>query len=97
VTAAPVALLAAGGAPVAGPIGAIVVGVMLVAGFFLLRSFNRHVKRVPRSFDDVPEADPRHQRRGKPPEAVPPAPAGSAPVAQPADPPVTPRADDADA
>ncbi|NEM05319.1 hypothetical protein [Geodermatophilus normandii] len=38
-----------------GPLGLFLILVLLVAVGFLVRSMNRHIKRVPRSFDDAGE------------------------------------------
>lgn len=38
----------------AGGVGFLVVVALIVAAFFLFRSMNSHIKRVPRSFDEPP-------------------------------------------
>jgi len=43
-----------------GTVGSIVMGVLIVAVVLLLRSFLKHLRRVPPDFDNVPEADPTH-------------------------------------
>ncbi|HJQ03338.1 MAG TPA: hypothetical protein VJ851_17210 [Jatrophihabitans sp.] len=56
-------LLADSDAGKGSPIGFFVVLVLLIAVYFLYRSMNRHLKRVPTSFDPPPPtgepADPR--------------------------------------
>ncbi|NBP86488.1 MAG: hypothetical protein EBU23_12840 [Mycobacteriaceae bacterium] len=42
----------------ASPIGLLVVILLLICLFFLLRSMNRHLKKVPERFDDQVEQDP---------------------------------------
>ena len=37
----------------ASPFGLLVVVVLLIATFFLVRSMNRHLKKLPESFDDA--------------------------------------------
>ena len=41
----------------ASPVGLLVVVLLLLGVFFLIWSMNRHLKRVPASFDTEPEAD----------------------------------------
>jgi hypothetical protein len=44
----------------AGPLGLLLILVLLIATAFLVKSMNRHLKRLPRSFDDAdrgPEID----------------------------------------
>ncbi|MDP9239291.1 MAG: hypothetical protein M3O55_01425 [Actinomycetota bacterium] len=51
------AVLAAKDQPAqAGPLGLFIIVLLGVALFFLIRSMNRHLRRVPQSFD--PPADP---------------------------------------
>jgi hypothetical protein len=50
-----------------GPLGLIIVLALCLVCFFLFRSMNRHLKRVPRRFDDQPgpeQDDDRDQDRG---------------------------------
>lgn len=53
------AVLAAKDQPAqAGPLGLFVIVLLGVALFFLIRSMNRHLRRVPQSFDPPAPADP---------------------------------------
>ncbi|HEY3259249.1 MAG TPA: hypothetical protein VGJ95_03125 [Pseudonocardiaceae bacterium] len=40
-----------------GPIGLVVIIVFFIAVFFLARSMNKHLRRIPASFDPPPPAD----------------------------------------
>ena len=82
------------------PIGFFVVLVLVIAVYFLYRSMNRHLKRVPDSFDPPPPtgepADPRQLLADQPPTVQPhpeqPPTPGPIPAAPPADDPaVNPR------
>ena len=42
----------------ASPIGLVVILLLLIATVFLIRSMSKHLRRVPASFDDVPEQTP---------------------------------------
>ena len=42
----------------AAPVGLLVILLMCVATFFLLRSMNRNMRKVPKTFDSI--SDPRH-------------------------------------
>jgi hypothetical protein len=43
-----------------GTVGSIVMGILIIAVVLLLRSFLKHLRKVPPDFDNVPEADPTH-------------------------------------
>ena len=82
------------------PIGFLVILVLVIAVYFLYRSMNRHLKRVPDSFDPPPPtgepADPRQLLADQPPTVQPhpeqPPTPGPIPAAPPADDPaVNPR------
>jgi hypothetical protein len=55
-------LLAAGDPDLgAGFIAFVVVLALAVSSYFLLRSMNRHMKRVPDSFEPIERDEPRHR------------------------------------
>ncbi len=57
----------------ASPIGLLVVGLLLVGLFVLVRSMNKHLKRVPQSFDTPPGQAGNAAEPGAEPDAeVPP-------------------------
>jgi ABC-type sugar transport system permease subunit len=47
----------------ASPIGLLIVVLLLIGVFILVRSMNRHLKRVPQSFDAPDDADSREPPR----------------------------------
>jgi ABC-type Fe3+ transport system permease subunit len=47
----------------ASPIGLLIVVLLLIGVFVLVRSMNRHLKRVPQSFDAPDDADSRELPR----------------------------------
>lgn len=41
-----------------GPIGLVIILLLLIATFFLIRNMNSRIKRLPESFDDLAPGDP---------------------------------------
>ncbi|HEU5033883.1 MAG TPA: hypothetical protein VFT62_03890 [Mycobacteriales bacterium] len=56
----------AAGAVSGGTVGFLVVLALVIAAVLLFRSMLRHLRKVPRSFDDAAQQPPPEERRDKP-------------------------------
>ena len=52
----------------ASPVGLLILVVLMIATFLLIRSMNRHLKKVPKTFDDQPPTPDQPPPDQKPPD-----------------------------